>query len=237
MSFRTSVTIVASPRPRVGKTLLARVVADFHHHEGHPIAAYDLNAGEETLAEFLPWTAQAASINDIKGEMAVFDALVAGDDVNRVVDVGHTSFANFFDLAERIGLADEARVRGIAPVVLYMLTPDHTSVEAFRDLRHRLPGVTLVPVHNEIFGVTQHRNRYALAADDSVIRLPLLAAGLRRYVEMPPFSFADDVPPQGMPPHAFDELQRWVRKLHLQLRQLYLRVLLADLRSAISLAT
>ncbi len=31
MSFRNSVTIVASPRPRVGKTLLARLLTDFHH--------------------------------------------------------------------------------------------------------------------------------------------------------------------------------------------------------------
>ena len=30
MSFRTSVTIVASPRPRVGKTLAARLLTDFH---------------------------------------------------------------------------------------------------------------------------------------------------------------------------------------------------------------
>ena len=34
MSFRNSVTIVASPRPRVGKTLLARLLTDFHLHEG-----------------------------------------------------------------------------------------------------------------------------------------------------------------------------------------------------------
>jgi hypothetical protein len=237
MSFRTSITIVASPRPRVGKTLLARVVSDFHHHEGHPVAAYDLNAGDETLADFLPWTTLVSSINDIRGEMAVFDALVAGDDVHRVVDIGHTSFANFFDLAERIGFADEAHARGIVPLVLYLLTPDRTSVEAFHGLRRRMPGVTLVPVHNEIFGATQHRDRYALAADDTVVRLPLLAAGLRRYVEAPPFSFADELPPQGMPPHAFDELQRWVRKMHVQFRQLYLRGLLADLRSALSLAT
>lgn len=237
MSFRTSITIVASPRPRVGKTLLARVVADFHHHEGHPVAGYDLNTGEETLAEFLPWTAQAASLSDIRGEMAVFDSLVAGDEVNRVVDIGHASFVNFFDLAERIGFAEEARARGIAPLVFYILTPDKTSVEAFHGLRRRMPGIMLVPVHNEIFGITQYRDRYDLAADDTVIRVPQLAAGLRRYMETPPFSFADNLPPRDMPLPAFDELQRWVRKMHVQFRQLYLRVLLADLRSAISIAT
>ena len=39
MSLRSSMTIVASPRPRVGKTLLARLLVDFHLHNGRPIAA------------------------------------------------------------------------------------------------------------------------------------------------------------------------------------------------------
>ncbi|MGA7387640.1 MAG: hypothetical protein WBW99_06895 [Pseudolabrys sp.] len=54
MSFRSSITIVASPRPRVGKTLLARLLADFHLHEGRSVAAFDLNVGERTLVQFLP---------------------------------------------------------------------------------------------------------------------------------------------------------------------------------------
>jgi hypothetical protein len=52
-SLRSSVTIIASPRPRVGKTLLARLLVDFHRHEGHPVAGYDLNTGEGTLTQFL----------------------------------------------------------------------------------------------------------------------------------------------------------------------------------------
>jgi len=54
MSFRNSVTIVASPRPRVGKTLLARLLTAFHLQEGRSVAAFDLNTGEGTLAQFLP---------------------------------------------------------------------------------------------------------------------------------------------------------------------------------------
>jgi len=35
-SFRNSVAVIASPRPRVGKTLLARLLVDFYLHEGAP---------------------------------------------------------------------------------------------------------------------------------------------------------------------------------------------------------
>jgi hypothetical protein len=48
MSFRNAVIIVASPRPRVGKTLLARLLTDFNLQEGRSVAAFDLNAGEGT---------------------------------------------------------------------------------------------------------------------------------------------------------------------------------------------
>lgn len=235
MSFRTSVTIVASPRPRVGKTLLARVLTDFHRHEGRAVAAYDLNAGEGLLREFLPKQTQAAAIGDIKGQMALFDTLVKPDDVTRVVDLGHDSFEAFFALAEHIGFTEEALARGIAPAVLFLLTPDRTAIEAFRSVRRRMPGAALIPVHNEIFGPTQHGDRYALGVGDKVVRLPALAAALRRFIDVPPFSFADVARAKGMPPEALEELERWLRKIYREFRELDLRLLLADLRSSITL--
>lgn len=236
MSFRTSVTIVASPRPRVGKTLLARLMTDFHRHESRAVAAYDLNSGEGTLRQFLPEQTAAAAIGDIRSQMALFDALVAPDDVTRVVDLGHESFEAFFALAEQIGFADEAHGRGIAPAILFMLTPDRTSVDAFRGLLRRFPAATVVPVHNEIFGPTQHRDRYALSMDDPVVRLPLLAPALRKFVEAPPFSFVDAAlaGATGIPLEAHIGLQRWLRKNFIEFRQLDLRILLADLRSTLT---
>jgi len=71
MSFRSSITIVASPRPRVGKTLLARVLAGFHLHESRSVAAYDLNVGERTLAQFLPEHTTTATIRDINGHCSI----------------------------------------------------------------------------------------------------------------------------------------------------------------------
>jgi hypothetical protein len=234
MSFRTSVTIVASPRPRVGKTLLARVLTDFHRHEGRAVAAYDLNGGDGLLREFLPKQAQVAAIADVKGQMALFDTLVKPDDITRVVDLGHDTFESFFALAEHIGFTEEALARGIAPAVLFLLTPDRTAIEAFRSVRRRMPGAALIPVHNEIFGPTQYGDRYPLSMGDKVVRLPALAAGLRKFVEVTPFSFADVARAKEMPPEALDELERWLRKIYREFREIDLRLLLADLRSSIT---
>jgi len=234
MPFRNSTTIVASPRPRVGKTLLARLLTDFHLQEGHSVAAFDLNAGKGTLAQFLPEHVSRSAIDDLKGQMALFDRLIPDDGVTKIVDLGHGSFQPFFTLAHQFGFAAETRSRGNALVILYLLTPDHTSVEAYRSLRSRLPEAVMAPVHNEIFGVAQHRERYGLVGSATVIRLPLLAPAVRKYVEIPPFSFADS------PPSADDvdidiELQHWLGRIYLEFRELYLRVLLTDLKSSIGL--
>ena len=238
MSFRNSVTIVASPRPRVGKTLLARLLTDFHLQEGRAVAAFDLNAGEGTLAQFLPEHVTRSAIDDIKGQMALFDRLIADDGTTKIVDLGHASFEPFFALAHQFGFAEEARSRGIAPAVLYLLTPDRTSVEAYRSLRSRLSEAMLVPVHNEILGAAQYRDKYGLMGSaTAVVRLPVLAPSLRKYVETPPFSFADSRLAVALdePIDVNIELQRWLRRIYLEFRKLNLRVLLTDLKSSIRL--
>ena len=54
MPFRSPITIVASPRPHVGKTLIARLLTDFHLSENRKVVAFDLNSGERTLTQFMP---------------------------------------------------------------------------------------------------------------------------------------------------------------------------------------
>jgi hypothetical protein len=236
MSFRNSVTIIASPRPRVGKTLLARLLTDFYGHENRRVAAFDLNAGEGTLAQFLPEQVTTAAIADIQGQMALFDRLIADDDTTKVVDLGHEAFASFFKVARQIGFAEEARRRDIAPAILFVVTPDSASVEAFRNLRTRLELVTLTPVQNEFLGTAQHRDKYLVAGTGAVqVKLPVLAPGLRRYIDKPPFSFLDSqlANAKGIPLDAHIELQRWLRKIYVEFRELDLRVLLSDLQSSI----
>ena len=237
MSFRNSVTIVASPRPRVGKTLLARLLTDFHVHEGRSVAAFDLNAGEGTLAQFLPAQTIASAIGDVQGQMALFDRLITGDGANKIVDLGHEAYESFFTLADQIGFAEEARRRAIAPAILFVIAPDRTSVDAYRSLRSRFPLATLAPVHNEMFGPAQHRDKFPTSGGAVQVRFPVLAPGLRKYIDKPPFSFSDSqlADAKDVPVNVHIELQRWLRKAYTEFRELDLRILLADLQSSIRL--
>lgn len=238
MSFRHSVYIVASPRPRVGKTLLSRLLIDYHRHEGRDALAFDLNRGENTLKQFAPDDTALAEIGSVQGQMALFDQLVGEEGGGKVVDVGAESFQSFFDVAYRIGFAEEARKRAIAPVILFIISSDKAAADAYRNLRGRFPSAALTPVHNEMLGPVQHRDRFPTAGrGGSILRLPALAPGLRKLVETPPFSFADDrlANTRNIPIDAHIELQRWLRKAYIELRELDLRVLLGELQSSLRL--
>lgn len=238
MSFRHSVYIVASPRPRVGKTLLSRVLIDFQKHEGRGARAFDLGRGEQTLRQFVPDDTVSAEIGTVQGQMALFDQLVGDEAGGKIVDVGAESFQSFFDVAHRIRFAEEARKLEIAPVILFIISSDKLAADAYRTLRARFPSAVLTPVHNEMLGPTQHRERFPTAGRGaSILRLPALAPGLRKFVETPPFSFADEqlANARNIPIDAHIELQRWLRKAYTELRELDLRVLLGELQSSLRL--
>ena len=239
MTLRNTVTIVASPRSRVGKTLLARLLVDYHKQEGRPFQAFDLNAGDDTLAQFLPGEVTVAGVGDVQGQMALFDSLVSPDETAKVVDVGHQAFESFFTLAHQIGFMDEARRHSIAPVILFVISNDRASTEGYRNLRLRFPRMTLSPVHNEMLGPGQYRDKYPTSgAGAAQLRFPALAPVLRKFIEKPPFSFSDRelANAKHIPLDVHIELQRWLRKMHIEFRELDLRILLADLQSSLKLS-
>lgn len=236
MSLRSFITIVASPRPRVGKTMLARLMADFHLYNGRNVSAYDLNPPDDALSQFLPSHTATASIAEVKGQMALFDELVRDDRNYRLVDVGAESFERFFLLARDIDFAREARKRGLAPVVLYIVSPDAASVDGYAALARLFPDAIFVPVHNEFLGAAQHRDRFPPHGKGSaMLHVPALAPGLRRVTEKKPFSFFETSGSASpdVPIDIHIELQRWLRKIFLEMRELELRVLMADLQSSI----
>ena len=235
MSLRSFVTVVASLRPRLGKTFLARMLCDFHLHDGRNVAAFDLNADDSALSQFMPGHSAPADVTNINGQMALFDRLIADDGAHKVVDLGHEAFKDFFKVAHDIGFAAEARQRGAAMVVLFIASDDAAASEAYAALRRDFPQAIIVPVHNEFLGSAQHRDKFpSTGSGSAMVHLPALAPGLRRITERKPFSFVDTR--GGSPDIALEthiELQRWLRRVFLEFRELELRVLLSDLQSSI----
>ena len=111
MQRQTPVFIVTSSRPRVGKTLIARALIEYFCALNRPVTAFDVNPDEFKLIDYLPAYTAAASINDIRGEMALFDQLVLPDRVPKIVDLSHTLLDKFFHAVCEARL----RPRGAAP--------------------------------------------------------------------------------------------------------------------------
>jgi len=221
----------------VGKTLLARLLTDYHRRQGNrEVVAFDINQGENTIRQFLPLQARAASINDIKGKMALFDQLIADDRINKIVDLGCDSFAAFFETISHIGFVEEAQRRAIALAVLFIMTPEANSIDAYSNLSNSLDDALLTVVHNELQGRMQNREAYwPLGSTKGVLQFPALRLRLRRYIETPPMSFADAdfLDRARVPLELRSELQGWLSSVFREFHELELRFLLKDLRSSL----
>jgi hypothetical protein len=228
--------VVCSPNRRVGKTLVARCLTEYHVAHGRTVAAYDLSDESPQLTDYLPHHAAAADIADIRGQMALFDRLIADDEMPKVIDVGHRVFWRFFAVVHQIGFLDEARRRGIEPVILFMIDDDPKAEKAFALLRCSFPDMSLLPVRN--LAVTKDYEAFPFAGDASArdasaddarrlaapLELAELPSSVRGLVDRPGFSFADfpQHPPARLSANTRDEFLRFIRRIHAQLREIEL---------------
>jgi hypothetical protein len=237
MKRRTPVYIVCSPRPRVGRTLVARLLIDFFLMDERPVAAFDLNASEPSLLDYMPDHTAAAEIADIQGQMALFDRLIVDDKTAKIVDLRPAAFEQFFAVMQQIDFVEEARRRSVEPVTLFIVDADRVSARAYAGLQHRLPEMILVPVYNEAVAKGEgSRDKFPLSRAASVpLQIPLLIPLLHRYIATPPFSFADfrGAPPENIPTDIYTELHHWMRRVFLEFRELELRLLFDDVQSSL----
>lgn len=237
MSRPTHVYIVASPRPRSGKTLLARALVEFFLTDGRPVGAFDLDTLDGTLARFLPKFTLRADIADTRGQIALFDELIVANEKPKVVDVSAHAYEPFLKVMEQIGFATEARQASVDPVILFAIKADAASVKAYARLRERFPGLALVPVYNDgiVRGHNLRNDFPATSATALPLRLPMLSPSLRAIIDAPPFSFAEfrRSPPADMREILGGELNSWLKRIYLQFREMELRLLLSNLRGSL----
>ena len=116
MPQHTPLYIVASQHPRVGKTLVSRLLIEFFRLGGRAsLVGYDLDPREPALAPYFPNLVWTVDIADTRGQMALFDRLVSDQWRTTVIDLGYALFEQFFSVMAEIGFEQEARRRGIEP--------------------------------------------------------------------------------------------------------------------------
>jgi hypothetical protein len=234
---RTPVFIVASPRPQVGKTFIARLLVDFLRLQGDDPLAFDLNPGGDALRDYLPGLAVASDVEDIHGQMALFDRLIVHDGTPKVVDVGSASFERFFTIAQQIRFIEGAQRRSIDPMILFAADPHPVAVKAYADLQRRFPSAIVVAVFDDaIVKGRKLRDKFPFTRTAAVpLQIAALSPLLKAQVEQPSCSFVDvhDQLPIEIPVGLGYELRAWTRRTFLEFRELELRLLLEQLRASL----
>ena len=229
MLRRTPIFIVASPRPRVGKTLLARALVEYLYGQRRPVSAFDINPDNFALLERLPPFTAAASIHDTRGEMALFDQLVMPDLVPKVIDLGHAQFDRFFTVMQAINFCAETRRKAIVPMVLFVADPDQRARQGYAMLRDRFPDLPLIPVLNEAVPVVARYggNFPPTPRGGSPVGVPALTPALRGVIDRLNFTFIGYLSKTTDPTA---ELYQWAWRLFLIFRELEVRLLLGELK-------
>jgi hypothetical protein len=231
MAQLTPLYIIASPRPRVGKTLIARLLIEFFRSDRRPIIAYDLNPHDPALAGYFPQLTWTVDITDTRGQMALFDQLIADDATARVIDLGYGPFDQFFEVLSEIGFMTEARRRSIEPIVLFMTDRAQPTVRAYAEARRRLPAATFVPVHNEAVSLIFEKDDFPPSrAEYRMVRIPRLSPIVRGVVDRPNFSFGAYMTDR---PGGPTEIHGWIGTIFAEFRELELRLTMSRLTSAL----
>ena len=216
----TPVYIICSPRPLVGKTLIARLLSEFLLLKNGTVTAFDINLKEPSLLDYLPKITETAEVDDTFGKMALMDRLIVDDGIAKVIDLGFHAFDEFFKMSEEIGFMKEAARRGVAPIILFVADTDRASARSYPMLQEQIPPTALVTIDNE------HVVRGELPpamADGRTLRIAALPVFLKTYIDRLNFSFTEYLRNEK---DSSTELHQWIRKNYFSFRELELSLIL-----------
>jgi hypothetical protein len=216
----TPVYIICSPRPLVGKTLIARQLSEFLLLKNGGVTAFDVNLKEPSLLDYLPDVTETAEVDDTYGKMSLMDRLIINDSVAKVIDLGFHAFDEFFEMTEQIGFWKEAARRGVAPVILFVADTDRVSARGYETLQQQIPRKSLVTVDNEH---VVRGELPAVMAQSRILRIAALPAFLKTYVDRLSFSFTGYLRGEK---DSSTELHQWIRRNYTSFRELELSLIL-----------
>jgi hypothetical protein len=216
---RTPVYIICSPRPLVGKTLLARLLSEFLLLQRGSVVAFDINLKEPSLLDYLPKITETADVIDTFGKMQLMDRLILNDGIAKVIDLGFHAFDEFFKMSEEIGFMKEAARRGIAPQVAFVADTDRASARGYDTLRQQVFPNALLTVDNEF--VVRGELPEAMG-HGRVLSIAALPVFLKTYIDRLNFSFTGYLRSEK---DSSTELHQWIRKNYFSFREIELSLM------------
>ncbi len=205
MARPSTVFIVASDQHRNGKTLLARVIADYLMLDKLDPFLIDTDVPDGPLRTFFPGRTMLADFSQTKGQIKIFDTILGSTGRDYVVDLTAIHTKDFFDLAQTLEFFTEVRARGFFVVVMFIVDNAYESVTMARSLEARKDINMFVPVRNMFVGGYWPEDEWAF-------QIPALDEGVFAEIAKRRFSLREFVMgnPQGVSREHDMALKRFV---------------------------
>jgi hypothetical protein len=218
--------IVCSSGGRVGKTTMARLLADYFLLDARQFAGFDTDPYEPEFVRRFPRDATPIKLSSTASQIALFDGLLAQDGVPKIVDLWHHATNPFFTLWDHIDFDTEARRVGIVPVPVFLAEPSQRSLTLADRIFLDHPRSLVVTVQNDGARDASMLDRETLARFPSSrkFRMPALEAILRNIIYARGFSFSRFIlaPPFGMSIVLRAAIKSWILQMNTQFQNLEL---------------
>jgi hypothetical protein len=190
-------SIVCSDLPRNGKSLVARLVADYRILCQNETEIFDLSPGPRGLQSFFPIRSRRIDLTKTGDQMALLDRPLSAPTHDYVIDLPAHLLADFFNYLREFGFSAAARAKSIEIVIYFVIDKASGSLSAAEKLRQENPGDRFIVVWNEAFlaGIREGFVSGMLKAlkKDGQFVVPNLPPKLLKAVEDPGFSFSNFV--------------------------------------------
>ena len=205
MAIAPTIYIVASDQHRNGKTLLARLLADYLLLDGRDPFLVDTDAPDGPLRNYFPGRTALADFATIKGQMKLFDTILAAPGRDYVVDLPVRHLENFLAAAADLKFFQECKKLEFRVFFFFVVDNSFTSLKAAKAVQ-ALAGIDLfVPVHNKLV-------RSTWPEEEGSLTIPLLPAAIASAIGNKRFSIRNFVQGdvQGLDEEMTMELQNFL---------------------------
>jgi hypothetical protein len=216
-------SIICSDQPRNGKTLVARLVADYNLLCQRETEIFDLSSGPRGLTVYFPVRGRRIDHTRTADQMALLDRALASPPHDCVVHVPPHLNGDFFNYLRLFDFTAAARAHGIEIVIYYVVDKASGSLSAGETIRVENPGNRFIIVWNEAF-MPSVREGFATGLlntlkKDGQLVLPKLPPNLLKPVEDPGFSFSNFVlsDEPRLPSAMADQLKEFLADIFRQL--------------------
>ena len=205
MAEKPTIHITCSDAARNGKTLLARLIADYLLLDKRDPFLIDTDAPDGPLRQFFPGRTTLADFEKMAGRMKAFDTILASPGRDYIIDLPQRHTQNFFTATSELYFWQEARNVGFRIFVYFVVDRAPSSLRAARLIEKSVSADIFIGVRNDYVGSS-------LPQGEAALHLTALPQHLSVMISNKRFSFSQFVlgDHQQMPPDDVNTLSRFL---------------------------